>query len=82
MSDFIDEATNATETALAERLAKVSSRASKAQELSAHFRETGQTRPCDDCGATIPNRRLIAVPFATRCASCQEAIEREAQTRR
>lgn len=31
------------------------------------------TRPCSTCPNPIPERRLLAVPDATRCVSCQEA---------
>jgi len=31
---------------------------------------------CEDCGTEIPQRRLEARPFATRCIRCKEAQER------
>ena len=30
---------------------------------------------CEDCGANIPAKRLIANPAATRCVACQERFE-------
>lgn len=32
-------------------------------------------RCCADCGVTIPAERLAAVPTATRCTECQQAVE-------
>jgi phage/conjugal plasmid C-4 type zinc finger TraR family protein len=50
----------------------------KALEL-AEFRQrrrSGVKRgTCVDCGSEIPQARLKAVPFASRCVSCQEAVE-------
>jgi DnaK suppressor protein len=31
---------------------------------------------CADCGDEIPLARLQAQPLATRCASCQQRVER------
>ena len=31
---------------------------------------------CDDCDDTIPDKRLKAVPGATRCVTCQTLSER------
>ncbi|HYN77603.1 MAG TPA: TraR/DksA C4-type zinc finger protein [Lamprocystis sp. (in: g-proteobacteria)] len=31
---------------------------------------------CFDCGCRIPERRLVHVPNATRCAPCQDRRER------
>lgn len=31
------------------------------------------TRPCSDCGQSIPEARLRALPSASRCRACQEA---------
>ena len=31
---------------------------------------------CDDCGKAIPEKRLEAAPWATRCVVCQSAAER------
>ena len=32
---------------------------------------------CGDCGADISERRLRAIPFATRCLPCQERAEED-----
>lgn len=30
---------------------------------------------CEDCGENIPEKRLAAVPHATRCVGCQKSAE-------
>lgn len=35
------------------------------------------TRTCTDCDNPIPEKRLRAVPSATRCTSCQEVVDGE-----
>lgn len=32
-------------------------------------------RYCEDCDCEIPDKRIKAVPYATRCVKCQEAFE-------
>ena len=83
MADFADIATMETELALNAACAHINERATQARIKSEQFRLSGETRECDDCGEIIPNRRLIAAPLTTRCASCQEAFEiSERQTSR
>jgi DnaK suppressor protein len=36
----------------------------------------GQYGICSECGAAIPSRRLLAVPDATTCVTCQSRLER------
>jgi DnaK suppressor protein len=35
----------------------------------------GQYGICDECEEEIPGKRLRAVPFTTRCLTCQERVE-------
>jgi DnaK suppressor protein len=45
--------------------------------------QAGEYGLCDDCEDEIPEARLRALPFATRCRGCQEAAEQhEARQRR
>jgi DnaK suppressor protein len=45
--------------------------------------EAGDYGICHECHDEIPEQRLRAVPFATRCRTCQEAAEHvEGRTRR
>ena len=45
--------------------------------LGAHLRSLSQpgTLECESCEQPIPERRRQAMPSATRCAPCQEAME-------
>jgi DnaK suppressor protein len=36
----------------------------------------GEYGICSECGAPIPPRRLLAVPDATACVTCQSRLER------
>jgi phage/conjugal plasmid C-4 type zinc finger TraR family protein len=36
----------------------------------------GEYGSCEDCGESIPQKRLAMIPQATRCAPCQEIIEK------
>ena len=36
---------------------------------------TAGTQECVDCGEFIPERRRIALPYATRCIECQTIVE-------
>ncbi len=38
--------------------------------------DAGDYGNCVDCGEPIPERRLMAQPFAVRCLDCQERAER------
>lgn len=38
--------------------------------------DAGDYGTCVDCGEPIPERRLLAQPFAVRCLACQERAER------
>jgi len=42
----------------------------------------GEYGMCDDCEEEIEDKRLEAMPFATRCRSCQERAERLDRPRR
>jgi DnaK suppressor protein len=45
--------------------------------------QAGEYGICDECEEEIPEVRLRAMPFATRCRGCQEAAEQsEARQRR
>jgi DnaK suppressor protein len=37
--------------------------------------EAGRYGTCEDCGEQISEKRLKALPFATRCIDCQSAQE-------
>ena len=37
---------------------------------------SGEYGICVECGDDIPEKRLLAYPFALRCVDCQEEVER------
>jgi DnaK suppressor protein len=39
--------------------------------------EEGTYGQCDECGGTIPEKRMLAMPQAKYCVSCQEKLEQE-----
>jgi len=39
--------------------------------------ERGEYGNCSECGEEISERRLQALPFAVRCKSCEEALEKD-----
>lgn len=39
--------------------------------------DNGTFGVCEGCGASIPEERLTAVPFASRCVPCTEQVEKE-----
>jgi DnaK suppressor protein len=44
--------------------------------------QAGEYGICDDCEEEIPEVRLRALPFATRCRACQETAEQSEERRR
>jgi len=45
--------------------------------------DDGEYGVCSECGARIPQKRLLAVPDAATCVACQDRLERyEAQMNR
>jgi DnaK suppressor protein len=44
--------------------------------------EAGEYGICDECEDEIPEARLRALPFATRCRACQESVEQVEQRER
>ena len=64
----------------AERLA-ASERADAIAAAQRAIQGMGQDE-CDGCGELIPPERRRAAPFATRCISCQSAVELQARSAR
>lgn len=42
--------------------------------------DEGTYGTCEECGADIPQERLVALPLATRCIECQRVAEREQES--
>lgn len=47
----------------------------KSAEQAAQRLNEGAYGKCDDCGEEISQKRLKAIPFATRCVICQTQVE-------
>ena len=74
-SDFLDLAQSVERQELA-RLA-TSRLAERARRLHIALTRVadGEYGVCSECGASIPPKRLMAIPDATRCVACQERLE-------
>ena len=69
----IAESIGVVDATVASRLAKV--RSQEAQDRERRVRLGVRKGICMDCKEPIPQARLDAVPFASRCKGCQEAVE-------
>jgi DnaK suppressor protein len=78
-ADQMDEIQYATERDLAIR--NVDRESALLRQVKAALRRihNGTFGTCVDCEETISPKRLIAVPWATRCIKCQETADREGQ---
>jgi len=74
-SDFLDLAQSVERQELA-RLA-TSRLAERARRLHIALTRVadGEYGVCSECGASIPRKRLLAIPDATTCVACQERLE-------
>lgn len=67
--DVIDRAQEYEERARAAALSRFQRRAPEKVDLR-------RRRECEDCADPIEKARLRAVPEATRCMRCEQAVER------
>ncbi len=59
------------------KLAEIKMREVTALEEALIKLEEGSYGVCDDCGKLIPEERLAALPYATRCVGCAEEDEQQ-----
>ncbi|MGD0278104.1 MAG: TraR/DksA family transcriptional regulator [Smithella sp.] len=71
MGDIIDQAQQSDELFRANALGKLLSRKQHAPLIRIQ-----KKRNCEDCGESIPAKRLKANPAATRCVTCQTLAEK------
>jgi len=73
--DFLDVAQSVEQQELA--LLSASRLAQRARRLQIALSRVsdGEYGVCSECEAAIPPKRLLAVPDATTCVSCQERLE-------
>lgn len=76
MADMMDTASDITESALEDQMRVIRHRGEINLRLASEIdANKNLVRECEDCGAEIPRARLLAVPTARRCASCQGEFE-------
>ena len=74
-SDFLDIAQSVEHQELARLTAtRLAERAARLQIALTRVAE-GEYGLCSECGASIPPKRLLAIPDATTCVACQEQLE-------
>ncbi len=74
--EFLDVAQSVEHQELARLSAlRLTDRARRLQVALARVSD-GQYGICSECGESIPAKRLLAVPHATACVTCQEQLER------
>jgi RNA polymerase-binding transcription factor DksA len=56
-------------------LLEIAGRESRELDEALRWLARGRFGECQDCGGRIAAARLRAVPFATRCRTCQESLE-------
>lgn len=78
-ADQMDEIQYATERDLAIRNVDRESTLLRQVKAALWRIHNGTFGPCVDCEEAISPKRLIAVPWATRCIKCQETADREGQ---
>jgi DnaK suppressor protein len=77
VADVADLATQDGERAAASQLAEAMWKGMAEIDRALEKLDEGTYGTCDDCGRQIPVARLRAVPWATRCVSCQTEREQE-----
>jgi DnaK suppressor protein len=80
-ADQMDEIQYASERDLAMR--NVDRESSLLRDVKAALRriQDGSFGTCIECESAISTKRLAAVPWASRCIQCQEAVDRDGQER-
>lgn len=74
--DAVDAALDNVQDEISSQLAEVESRELASVEEALRRMNEEKYGVCEDCRENIPMARLNALPNATRCISCQRALER------
>ena len=74
-SDFLDIAQSVEHRELARLNATRLAERAKRLHIALTRMADGEYGVCSECGASIPPKRLMAIPDATRCVACQERLE-------
>lgn len=80
-SDQVDEIQRASERALA--ISNVDRESKQLRDVRAALRRfhEGTYGSCERCEEEIPQKRLLAIPWASLCLACQERLEHRQQVR-
>lgn len=74
-SDVVDAALDAAQDEISSQLAEVESRELGSIENALERIRAGAYGDCEVCERKIPMARLNALPYATMCIECQQAVE-------
>jgi phage/conjugal plasmid C-4 type zinc finger TraR family protein len=74
--DFLDVAQDIEHQELARLSATRLTERARRLRMALTRVSSGEYGACSECGASIPPKRLLAVPEATTCVPCQERLER------
>lgn len=75
-ADFAEQAVELENEEVLEALDEAGRKEVNAIHLAIQRIENGTYGECEDCGATIKEGRLRAVPYASLCIKCAEAAEK------
>ena len=75
--DVVDETLDSVQDEIASQLAEVEALELSRIEFALERMRHGKFGICEDCEVRIPMPRLNALPYATRCVSCQRQAERK-----
>jgi phage/conjugal plasmid C-4 type zinc finger TraR family protein len=73
--NFLDVAQDVEHQELARLSASRLTERAKRLQIALTRVSKGEYGVCSECGASIPPKRLLAVPDATTCRACQEQLE-------
>jgi DnaK suppressor protein len=76
-ADFLDIAQDVEDQELARLSASRLNERARRLRIALSRVSEGEYGVCSECGASIPAKRLVAVPDATTCVACQERLERQ-----
>ena len=75
--ELVDMASISVQDEIGSQLAEVESRELSRVEYAIERMREGSFGICEGCGTNIPMARLNALPYATRCITCQKESERQ-----
>ncbi len=78
VTDIVDKANELSERLISAEIAEIRKRqadSDKAYAESRMIKNGLETVKCIECGEAISEGRLLAMPYAVRCLSCQQEYE-------